>query len=53
MYGAYHHNSVVGKEHLPHNQVYDVTDSLCESIDKFAIDRIWSGIQVGDLLSVV
>ena len=52
MYGAYHHISVVGKEHLPHNQMYDVTGSLCEPIDKFAIDRMLPEIQVGDLLVI-
>jgi diaminopimelate decarboxylase len=52
MYGAYHHISVVGKEHLPHDRRYDVTGSLCESIDKFAIDRMLPEIQVGDLLVI-
>lgn len=52
MYGAYHHISVVGKEHLPHDQMYDVTGSLCEPIDKFAIDRKLPEIQVGDLLVI-
>ena len=52
MYGAYHHISVVGKEHLPHDQMVDVTGSLCESIDKFAIDRLLPEIQVGDLLVI-
>jgi diaminopimelate decarboxylase len=52
MYGAYHHISVVGKEHLPHDQTYDTTGSLCEPIDKFAIDRRLPEIQVGDLLVI-
>ncbi len=52
MYGAYHHISVVGKEHLPHDQMYDVTGSLCEPNDKFAIDRMLPEIQVGDLLVI-
>ena len=52
MYGAYHHISVVGKEHLPHDQMVDVAGSLCESIDKFAIDRLLPEIQVGDLLVI-
>jgi diaminopimelate decarboxylase len=52
MYGAYHHISVVGKEHLPHNHVYDVTGSLCEPIDRFAVDRILPEVQIGDLLVI-
>ncbi len=39
MYGAYHHIIVLGKENLPLTNVYDVTGSICEKIDKFAIDR--------------
>lgn len=39
LYGAYHHISVVNKEDLPHDTLYDVTGSLCENNDKFAIDR--------------
>lgn len=52
MYGAYHHISVMGKEHLPHDQVYDVTGSLCEPIDKFALNRMLPKIEVGDLLVI-
>lgn len=35
MYGAYHHITVIGKEHLPHGQMYHVTGSLCENNDQF------------------
>jgi diaminopimelate decarboxylase len=52
IYGAYHHISVVGKEHLPQDHVYDVTGSLCEPIDKFAINRMLPEIQEGDLLVI-
>jgi len=52
MYGAYHHISVVGKENLPHDHKYDVTGSLCESIDKFAIDRMLPEINIGDLIVI-
>ena len=38
MYGAYHHITVLGKENEPCDQMYDVTGSLCENNDKFAID---------------
>jgi len=50
LYGSYHHITVVGKEHLPLDQVYDVTGSLCENNDKFAIDRELPKIDIGDLL---
>lgn len=40
MYGAYHHITVMGKEDAPHDHKYDVTGSLCENNDKFAIDRM-------------
>jgi diaminopimelate decarboxylase len=52
MYGAYHHISVAGKENWPHDQVYDVTGSLCESIDKFAVNRPLPAIQIGDVLII-
>lgn len=52
MYGAYHHITVVGKEHLAHDTLYDVTGSLCENNDKFAIDRLLPPIEPGDLLVI-
>lgn len=52
MYGAYHHITVLGKEHGPRTQVYDVTGSLCENNDKFAIDRKLPEIDVGDLVAI-
>ena len=52
MYGAYHHISVMGKEDLPCDHKYDVTGSLCENNDKFAIDRMLPEIEVGDLLVI-
>jgi len=52
LYGAYHHITVVGKEDFPRNRVYDVTGSLCENNDKFAIDRELPEIGVGDLLAL-
>jgi diaminopimelate decarboxylase len=50
MYGAYHHITVLGKERLAADSRYDVTGSLCENNDKFAIDRQLPPIDVGDLL---
>ena len=52
MYGAYHHITVMGKENAPHNTVYDVTGSLCENIEKFAIDRSLPALEPGDLLVI-
>ena len=52
MYNAYHHITVVGKEHLPHDRIYDVTGSLCENNDKFAISRELPEICDGDLVII-
>lgn len=52
MYGAYHHITVVGKETWPLDKVYDVTGSLCENNDKFAIDRKLPLIAIGDRLVI-
>ncbi len=51
MYGAYHHISVPGREDGP-RKVYDVTGSLCENNDKFAIDREIPDAQIGDLVVI-
>ncbi len=52
MYGAYHHITVMGKENEPCNCTYDITGSLCENNDKFAIDRQLPKIEKGDLLFI-
>lgn len=52
MYGAYHHITVMGKEDVPCDHKYDVTGSLCENNDKFAIDRYLPKIDMGDLLVI-
>jgi len=52
IYGSYHHISVMGKEHLPHDRVYDVTGGLCENCDKFAVDRLLPKIDVGDIVVI-
>ena len=52
MYGAYHHITVMGKENEPCDHKYDVTGSLCENCDKFAIDRMLPKIDMGDLLVI-
>ncbi|MBP2627801.1 MAG: Diaminopimelate decarboxylase [Firmicutes bacterium] len=50
LYGSYHHMTVMGKETLPLDHVYDVTGSLCENNDKFAIDRSLPQIDIGDVI---
>lgn len=52
MYGAYHHVTVMGKEDLPCDHMYDVVGSLCENNDKFAIDRMLPKVDKGDLLVI-
>ena len=52
MYGAYHHITVLGKENEPCDHKYDVTGSLCENNDKFAIDRMLPKIDKGDYLVI-
>ncbi len=52
MYGAYHHITVLGREQAPCTKTYDVTGSLCENNDKFAIDRQLPEISVGDYLFI-
>jgi diaminopimelate decarboxylase len=50
LYGAYHHITVLGKENAPLDHIYDITGSLCENNDKFAVDRALPKIEPGDLL---
>ncbi|MCQ2515281.1 MAG: diaminopimelate decarboxylase [Saccharofermentans sp.] len=52
MYGAYHHITVLGKEDAACDHKYDVTGSLCENNDKFAIDRMLPAIDKGDYLVI-
>ena len=52
MYGAYHHITVMGKENEPCTCKYDVTGSLCENNDKFAIDRMLPKVDMGDLIYI-
>jgi len=52
MYGAYHHVTVPGKDATPLDFVCDVTGSLCENNDKFAIDRAIPQVDIGDLVVI-
>ncbi len=48
LYDAYHHISIIGKENEFSGHIYDITGSLCENNDKFAIDRKLPKIDIGD-----
>ena len=52
MYGAYHEVTVSGKENAPKDYIYDVSGSLCENCDKFAVQRNLPKIETGDLLII-
>jgi diaminopimelate decarboxylase len=53
MYGAYHHIDVLGKSpEILGTKVVDVVGSLCENIDKFAVQRKLPPVEDGDLLII-
>ena len=52
LYGAYHHITVMGKENAPCDYTYDVSGSLCENNDKFAVDRKLPKIEIGDIIVI-
>lgn len=52
IYGSYHHITVLGKEDAECTETYDVTGSLCENCDKFAVDRKLPKIEMGDYLVI-
>lgn len=52
IYDAYHHITVLNKEGDPHTETYDVTGSLCENNDKFAINRKLPKIEIGDIVVI-
>ena len=52
LYGAYHEIVVPGKEDSSETSVYDVTGSLCENNDKFAIQRVLPVLERGDLVVI-
>jgi len=52
LYGAYHHVTVLGKENTDKSETYDVTGSLCENNDKFAIDRNLPKTEAGDIIVI-
>ena len=52
LYGAYHEIVVPGKEDSPVTSVYDVTGSLCENNDKFAVQRVLPLLERGDFVVI-
>ncbi len=52
LYGSYHHITVLGDEENRSKFMYDVTGSLCENNDKFAINRVLPKIMTGDLVVI-
>ncbi|MCE5342819.1 MAG: diaminopimelate decarboxylase [Eubacteriales bacterium] len=50
MYGAYHHITIVGRQ--GEEEKVDVTGSLCENNDKFAVDRMLPRAEIGDILVI-
>jgi len=52
LYGAYHHISAPAKDGQPCDTVCDVTGSLCENNDKFAVDRALPALAPGDLVVI-
>ena len=52
LYGAYHEIVVPGKENAAERKVYDVTGSLCENNDKFAIQRELPVLEPGDYVVI-
>lgn len=52
LYGAYHEIVVPGKEDSKETSIYDVTGSLCENNDKFAIQRVLPVLERGDYVVI-
>ena len=52
LYGSYHHITVPGKENDLLTETYDITGSLCENNDKFAIQRKLPKINIGDFIII-
>lgn len=49
-YNNYHHITVMGKENMECSHCYDLTGSLCEDRDRFAVDISLPHIDQGDLI---
>ncbi len=42
----------MGKENAPCDYMYDISGSLCENNDKFAVDRKLPKIEIGDIIVI-
>lgn len=52
VYWAYHHLTVLWKENKDLTNIYDVTGSLCENNDKFAIQRKLPLVEIWDYVAL-
>lgn len=53
MYSTYHHVEVLGKdESYPEKEVVDITGSLCENNDKFAVQRELPVLEENDIVII-
>ncbi len=52
LYGAYHHISIPGREDSTELEIADITGSLCENNDKFAIDRKLPVLHPGEIIVI-
>ena len=52
LYGAHHEITVLGKEDAERTHIYDVTGSLCENNDKFAVNRPLPKVEEGDIVII-
>ena len=52
MYNAYHHITVIGKQDMSHDHIYDVVGGLCENSDRLARERPLPACEEGDLLFI-
>ncbi|MBW3014322.1 diaminopimelate decarboxylase [Candidatus Woesearchaeota archaeon] len=49
---CYHHITVLGKDNKSRQKMVDVTGSLCENCDKFAVDRTLPVMERGDIVFI-
>ena len=52
LYGAYHHISLPFASGRDEGR-FDVVGALCESMDRFAVDRVLPGPRVGDIAVII
>ena len=52
LYGAYHHITNMNNIDGVKDRIYDVTGSLCENNDKFAVNREMAEANIGDIIVI-